>query len=124
MRPLPVSPVEGAPPWVRGLTVLRGEPVPVVDLAALLTGAPEPAAGRFVAVRSGERRAALAVAAVLGVVDLDPAGARTLPLVRDACAGALASLRALDGDLLVVLGAARLVPDAAGLAPAGPERRP
>jgi hypothetical protein len=47
---------------------------------------------------------------VIGVRELDPAGARTLPLVRDACAGALESLRTLDGDLLVVLGAARLVP--------------
>jgi chemotaxis signal transduction protein len=90
--------------------------VPVVDLSALLAGVAEPTPGRFVAVRSGGRPAALAVAEVLGVVELDPAGARTLPLVRDACAGALASLRALDGDLLVVLGAARLVPEAASAA--------
>lgn len=123
MRPLPVAPVAGAPAWVRGVAVVRGEPLPVVDLAALLGGTAEEAAGRFVAIRAGGRAAALAVGAVLGVARLDPAGARTLPLVRDACAGALESLRTLDGDLLVVLGAARLVPDA--VAPAErPEAAP
>jgi purine-binding chemotaxis protein CheW len=124
MRPLPVAPVDGAPPWVRGVSILRGEPVPIIDLSALLSGTAEGKVERLVTVRSGGRHAALAVAAVLRVVDLDPAGARTLPLVRDACAGALASLRALDGDLLVVLGAARLVPDGASAAAGAPEERP
>lgn len=124
MRPLPVAAAAGAPPWVSGVAVVRGEPVPVVDLAALLGGAPEGAPGRFVSVSAGGRPAVLAVAAVIGVRELDPAGARTLPLVRDACAGALESLRALDGDLLVVLGAARLVPDAAGAGGARAGARP
>lgn len=123
LRPLPVDPVAGGPPWLRGVSILRGEPVPVVDLAGLLAGAPEADPGRFVAVRSGGRHAALAVTAVLGVVELDPAGAHTLPLLRDACGGSLASLRALDGELLVVLGAARLVPEAASAALGGRERR-
>jgi purine-binding chemotaxis protein CheW len=113
MRPLPATPAAGAPPWVRGVAIVRGEPVPVVDLSALLGGAPDGTPARWVVVRAGGREAALAVAAVLGVSELDPAGARDLPLVRDACAGALSSLRTLDGDLLVVLGAARLVPEGA-----------
>jgi purine-binding chemotaxis protein CheW len=115
MRPLPVAPVNGAPAFVRGVSIVRGEPVPVVDLARLLGGEPEPAPTRFVTVRAGGRRAALAVGAVGGLAHLDPASARTLPLVGDACAGALVSLRALDGDLLLVLGAARLIPEAASL---------
>jgi purine-binding chemotaxis protein CheW len=112
MRPLPVALLAGAPAFVRGVAVVRGEPVPVVDLATLL-GASEPGAiGRFVTVRAGSRPAALAVTSVLGVSRLD-GGGRELPLVRDACAGALASLRTRDDELLVVLATARLVPEEA-----------
>jgi purine-binding chemotaxis protein CheW len=123
MRPLPVSPVAGTPAFVRGISIVRGEPVPVVDLAALLGGTVEFAPTRFIAVRAGPRRAALAVASVVGVARLDPDAARTMPLVRDACGGALESLRARDEDLLVVLGSARVVPEEASAALATWEAR-
>jgi purine-binding chemotaxis protein CheW len=113
MRPLPVAPLAGAPPFVLGVAILRGEPVPVVDLGAFLGASAREQPARFVAVRAGGRSAALAVAAVVGVAELDGRGGRRMPLVRDACAGALESLRARDDDLLLVLGAARLVPDEA-----------
>lgn len=124
MRPLAVAGAAGAPAWVRGVCVVRGEPAPVVDLSALLGGDPDPSPGRFVAVRAEGRPVVLAVAAVLGVTHLDPAAARTVPLVRDACAGVVDALGALDGDLLVVLGAARLVAEAASAAGADREPRP
>lgn len=115
MRPLPVRPVAGTASFVRGVAIVRGEPVPVLDLGELLAGTPERDATRFVVVRAGGRRAALAVTAVLGVARLDGTPG-ALPLVRDACGGALESLRALDGELLAVLGAARLVPEEASAA--------
>ncbi len=36
MRPLPFKPVAGTPGFVRGVSVIRGTPTPVVDLKALL----------------------------------------------------------------------------------------
>ncbi len=36
MRPLPIEPVAGTPSFVRGVSVIRGMPTPVVDLKALL----------------------------------------------------------------------------------------
>src|SRR5205085_1730186 len=70
MRPLPVEPVAGAPPFVLGVTLLRGAPAPVIDGGALLgSGRSQPT--RFVTLRVGERRAVLAVEAVLGVRTLD-----------------------------------------------------
>ena len=38
MRPLPLEKVEPAPAFLLGLAVIRGEPLPVVDVAALLPG--------------------------------------------------------------------------------------
>jgi purine-binding chemotaxis protein CheW len=114
MRPLPVTPLAGAPPYVRGVAIVRGEPVPVVDLAALVgAGDPPGALARFVSVRAGGRAAVLAVAGVVGVTALDPEGERRMPLLGEACAGTLSALRARDDDLLLVLGAARLVPEEA-----------
>ena len=36
LRPLPIKPVAGTPGFVRGVSVIRGTPTPVVDLKALL----------------------------------------------------------------------------------------
>jgi purine-binding chemotaxis protein CheW len=66
MRPLPVRPLAGTAPYVRGVAILRGRPAPVVDLARLLAGESAPAV-RFVAVRTGRGPVALATGEVLGV---------------------------------------------------------
>jgi len=108
MRPRPVAPMSGVPPFVRGAAVVRGQPAPVVDLRALLGGEPESPA-RFVLMRSGERRVLVAVDAVLGVNAMPPADG--VPLLSDAAGGVLAALGTLDRDLLAVLDASRLVPD-------------
>lgn len=111
MRPLPVASLSGVPSWVAGVARVRGEPVPVVHLGVLL-GDPAPTAPeRLVTVRAGGRIAALAVDGVFGVAALDRAEATRLPLVADACAGALEALGARDEDLVLVLRAARLVPE-------------
>jgi purine-binding chemotaxis protein CheW len=110
MRPLPVAPLAGVPPFVSGVAVVRGEPAPVVLLHALLGGARgggEPA--RFVLVRTGSRRALLAVDDVLGVASI-PRG-EGLPLLSSAADGAISTLGALDRELLAVLDASRVVPD-------------
>jgi purine-binding chemotaxis protein CheW len=121
MRPLAVSSMAGAPPWVQGVAIVRGEPVPVVDLGAFVGGAgAAERPTRWVTVRAGPRLAALGVAAVLGVAELAGDG-RTVPLVKDASAGAVASLRARDDELLAVLDAARVLPDAARAELAVPE---
>jgi purine-binding chemotaxis protein CheW len=111
MRPLPVEALAHAPACVRGLSIIRGAPTPVVSLAPLFPGHDGPPA-RFVVVRVGERRVALAVDAVLGVFKLDPATVHALPpLAQNADADALQAIGALDAHLLFVLNSTCLIPD-------------
>jgi purine-binding chemotaxis protein CheW len=112
MRPLPVEPLVNMPCFVRGVAVIRGEPVPVVDAGTLFGPADGATPRRFVTIRSGDRRVALAVDEVLSVHTLPLAKVQELPpLVRDARAEVVSALGTLDGNLVLVLHAAHLVPE-------------
>jgi purine-binding chemotaxis protein CheW len=69
MRPLAARPLAGTPPYVLGLTILRGAPAPVLDMTRLLTGAETPVE-RYVAVRAGRGPIVCATGPVLGVRDV------------------------------------------------------
>ena len=114
MRPLPIEPVAGTPGFVRGVSVIRGAPTPVVDLRAVLEdGEGSATYGRFVTLKLGERRVAIGVDGVAGVRNLDSAQLGELPpLLRDVAADLIESIGTRDAQLLVVLRAARLVPEA------------
>lgn len=120
LRPLPIEPVAGMPPFVLGLAVVRGAPLPVVDAARLLGAQRGPIEGfeRFVIVMADQRRVALAVDGVLGVRPVAPASLQALPpLLHDADTDVIAAVGLLDAQLLLVLRSARLVPEEAGVPP-------
>lgn len=107
MRPCAVQRLASAPPWVLGVGVIRGDTVPVVDAGILLAGE-ACMASRFVVLRAGSRRVALAVAGVLGIRPLAE-GVRSLPPLLAAGSGLVASLALMDGELHEVLEGSRLV---------------
>jgi purine-binding chemotaxis protein CheW len=110
-RPLPVEHVAGAPPFLLGLSIVRGQPVPVVDLSLLLNGSPATPT-RFVVVKADSRRVALAVDAVVGIRPIAEESMQALPpLLRDAETGMVSAIGTLDNALFVVLQASRIVPD-------------
>ena len=113
MRPLQIEPVAGTPGFVRGVSVIRGAPTPVIDLRALLeNGEPSATFGRFVTMKLGERRVAIGVDGVVGVRNLDPTEIGELPpLLGDAAADLIEAIGTRDAQLLVVLRAACIVPD-------------
>lgn len=113
MRPLPIEPVAWTPGFVRGVSVIRGAPTPVVDLKALLENGENSASyGRFVTMKLGERQVALGVDGVVGLRNLDSAQLGELPpILRDVAADLIAAIGIRDAQLLVVLRAARIVPD-------------
>jgi purine-binding chemotaxis protein CheW len=121
MRPLPVNPVAGAPAFVLGLSLIRGTPTPVIDLAAWM-GWPATPPTRFVSIVAGSRHVALAVTAVAGLRTVEASELQTVPpLVREAAGAHVQLVGTLDADLLVVLSAARLLPD--GVMPASHDSR-
>ena len=113
MRPLPIQPVAGTPDFVRGVSVIRGTPTPVVDLKALLENSENsPNYGRFVSLKLEERRVVIGVDSVVGLKHLDSAQLGELPpLLRDVNTGLIESFGTRDAELLLVLRTAHIIPD-------------
>ncbi|VTR92557.1 chemotaxis protein : Uncharacterized protein OS=Pseudogulbenkiania ferrooxidans EGD-HP2 GN=O166_02540 PE=4 SV=1: CheW [Gemmata massiliana] len=112
MRPLPAAPVPGVPSFVKGLAVIRGAPVPVVDLGLLVGATGAAPTGRYVLLRLGERRVAIAVDGVLGVRRLDGSALHKLPpLFQTSDPELTTGIGVRDEQLLFVLQTARIVPD-------------
>jgi len=114
MRPLPLEPMGEMPPFVLGISIVRGAAVPVVHLARLADPANAAPANRYVTLRLGAGRlAGLAVESVIGVRELAVAAAAEIPpLLRESQPDAVAAITRLDAQLLSVLQVSRLVPDA------------
>jgi purine-binding chemotaxis protein CheW len=109
MRMLPIEHVAGAPPLVRGLCIIRGAPVAVIDTARLF-GNKTSRYERLVTVRTGDRVVAFAVDEVLGVETIAAQVLEDLPplLCSD---DIIASIATRDEDLVFFLRATRAVPD-------------
>jgi purine-binding chemotaxis protein CheW len=117
MRPLPLRPCDPSCRAVTGLAVVRGQPLPVVELGKLLTKAStgssaEEPVRRFVSLRTGKSAAVvLAVSAVVGLRELSPTQYRELPpLMAQLSPEAVAQIGVVDGEFFAVLEAARLLP--------------
>ena len=112
MRPLPIEPLAQMPGFIRGVALIRGAPVPVIDLGTLLRSeAGGSRCGRFVTVRCAERRAAVGVDTVIGLTLLESQQLAELPpMLRAVGADVIETIGSRDAQLLVVLSATRLVP--------------
>lgn len=123
MRPLPIEPLAGLPAFVMGVAVIRGVATPVVDLGSLLSALDRAPVARFITLKTGGRQVALGVESVAGVARLDDSKLEALPpLLKNPEAGAVGLIGALDGRLLLVLRAGRVVPEEAWSRLAGAER--
>ncbi|MEU4623660.1 chemotaxis protein CheW [Actinoplanes sp. NPDC023801] len=121
MRPLATRPLAGTPPYVRGLTILRGAPAPVIDMTRLLTGV-EAAVDRYVAVRAGRGPVVCATGPVLGVrlVHVQPPEGPAA-LLAGVSGALIAAVGTVGTEPLLLLHGIAAVPDevweAAGAAP-------
>jgi purine-binding chemotaxis protein CheW len=109
-RRLAIAPFAGMPTFILGLAIIRGMPVPVVDVGNLLNAARSQGA-YFVTIDVAGRPVALAVDEVIGLRRIaEDTLAPLPPLLKSIADDAVAAIRARDGELLLVLDAARLVP--------------
>jgi purine-binding chemotaxis protein CheW len=115
MRPLPTRPLAGTPPYVPGITIVRGVPAPVLDVARLLAGEAVGTA-RFVAVRTEHGPVAFATGPVLGVRPTPPAGPAAYPGVSSRL---VAGVGMIGAEPLLLLQSLRVVPDEVWAAAAG-----
>ena len=84
LRVLPIEAVSGAPRYVRGLCIIRGAAVPVID-TGLLIGDQATKSERLVTIRTGSRTIALVAETVLGIRVIGTETFNALPpLLRDA----------------------------------------
>lgn len=113
LRPLPIVALSPTTDVVLGVSIVRGHSTPVVDGRALMGELPDRPPGRLVTLRLGARVAALAVDEVIGVRALEDLSTEELPpLLGEVAADLASAIAVLDGELLVVLRASRVVPSA------------
>lgn len=109
MRPLPVRPLPGLPAFVAGISTIRGEPTPVVDVATLV-GGPRLPPTRYVTVRGGRLPVALAVESVVGVRTIPTQSWHDLPPVLDVVdLEMISALGTADDQPLLALDTARML---------------
>jgi purine-binding chemotaxis protein CheW len=105
-------PLADAPRFVLGLSIIRGTPVPVVDIGSLF-GERANSPQRMVTLGTGGRLVALVVDNVLGVRSLGADSFNGLPpLLQDAGGELVSAIGTLDAELLLFLRTARIVPSA------------
>ncbi|HTV87439.1 MAG TPA: chemotaxis protein CheW [Stellaceae bacterium] len=110
MRAPAIEPLAGMPAFVLGLSIIRGMPVPVIDAHSLLNAAASRAA-YVIVLDVGGRAVALAVDEIIGLRRIaGDALAPLPPLLRNVANDAVAAIRVCDGELLLLLDTARLVP--------------
>jgi len=108
MRALPLDPFPEMPAFVLGVSIVRGAPVPVINLAMLLGSHSHLPATRYVTINLGERLVAFAVESVIGVRRLVVDSTRDLPpLLSQTETGIVTAIATLDTELLLVLNGAR-----------------
>jgi purine-binding chemotaxis protein CheW len=112
MRRLPIQPVVGAPSFILGMSIVRGEVTPVISLGLLLGSTERTLPERFVLVQAGQRRAVIGVDEVMGVDVIDEKRLDDAPgLLSEVLPRDVTRIGVLDSTVLVMLEGGKLLSD-------------
>lgn len=110
MRRLPIQPVVGAPPFILGMSIVRGEVTPVLALGILLGSSERTLPERFVLVQVGQRRAVIGVDEVLGIDVIEEKRLDDAPgLLSEVLPRDVTRIGVLDRSVLVMLEGGKLL---------------
>ena len=107
-----VHPLPDMPPWLMGMLRLRGELVPVLDVAPLLDLALQSEQPAILVVGMGDSRLGVAVDAAQDVVALTPADYRPAPLTGADRDQFVVGVARLDGKLVSLIDLAEMLREA------------
>jgi purine-binding chemotaxis protein CheW len=110
MRALPLERLTGMPQYICGLSVIRGEPVPVVHLGLLL-GQQTAAYERLVLIKLASGRVAMGIDSVVSTNALAATTGQLPPLILEAGDDRITGIGTSGTELIFFLRTARLVPD-------------
>ena len=108
MRPLRVESLPDTPTYILGMSVVRGAPLPVLNLGLLFGVRNGSQTHRWVTMRTDDRMLVLAVESVRGVHRLDVGTMESLPTLLQATE-AVESVGTLDRQLVTLLKSGRLL---------------
>ena len=113
LRPLPIESMPNAPAFVAGVMIVRGQPIPVIELGLLMRNHPLETIKRLIVIQLAEhRRAGLLVSDVFGLRDGAELALDSTPALASGFeAGVIQSLGQLDSTLLAVLELGLILPD-------------
>jgi purine-binding chemotaxis protein CheW len=110
MRALPIKSVSGVPRFVCGVSIVRGEPLAVVDIGLLIADQAT-RADRLVTVRTSGRMVAILAERVIGVYSPQSEHLKQMPpLLLNAATETIAAIGILDAELLLFLRGAQIIP--------------
>lgn len=111
MRPQPVQVIADMPSVMKGVAIIRGAPVPVMELSDLLNMKTDQKSSRFILLQAQSGRVALAVEDVVGLHRFQSSLFQILPpLFGTESREIISSIGLMDRQLLFVLETARLIP--------------
>lgn len=110
LRPLPIEPLSELPIFIKGISIIREVPVPVIDMGLLFGISSTQSPSRLIVLNLPERRVALTADEVIGIKEIEPTFLQdALPILGKVRSEIVSAIGVMDSRLLVTLKGGHIV---------------